>query len=201
MGGRWWKGMDTREVFSIISAHQIKGLMLHSTWADYFAFLGLEGFKKLHEYRYVEESKSMRMIRRYFIEHYNELPIDISIDSNLSEYVAQNTNNRFDVDNTTKERHIKLYLQGWVEWEKESKRLYENTYKTLSDNGEIAGSCIVEKLVTDTDKELADAENLLLLATNVGFNMNVIILKQEKIKRDYDGKLKNFKFIGGNNEH
>ena len=35
---------DVADIFADISAHQIKGLMIHSQLADYYRFLGLEKY-------------------------------------------------------------------------------------------------------------------------------------------------------------
>ena len=187
---------NKRDIFSDVSAHQIQGIMLHSSWSDYFAFLGLDGFKCLHEYRYMEESENMRMIRRYFIEHYNELPIDTRIDSDISPYVPYSNETRFAISSSTKQMHTQISLEGWVKWERESKQMFEQAYKELSDMGEIAGSNAVEKLVNETDKELCCAEQLLLQMKMTDFDTNVIVLEQERVKRKYCKLIEEFRMKG-----
>lgn len=186
--------MGVRDSFSIISAHQIKGLMLHSSWSDYFAFLGLEGFRKLHDYRYADESKSMRMIRQYFVEHYHELPVDLSIDSNLRKYVPVTDDTSWMVSGEIGEL-VRACLEGWVSWERQSKSLYEKHYKELSDSGDIAASCMIENLVCDVDQELKDAERILLNMGSVGYDTKVVFLHQERLRREYDRKLRDFKVV------
>ena len=65
--------MTVDEIFAEISAHMIKGLMVHTQLADYYDFLGLSGYKRCHEYHALKESCEYRGINRYFINHYNRL--------------------------------------------------------------------------------------------------------------------------------
>ena len=43
-------------IFSEINARMIAALMLHDQMTDYFDFLGMKGYKRLHEYQYFDES-------------------------------------------------------------------------------------------------------------------------------------------------
>ena len=54
--------MTTGEIFSKIAAHMIEGLMFHQQMANYYEFLGLEGYAQCHGYRYMEESCNFQMI-------------------------------------------------------------------------------------------------------------------------------------------
>lgn len=60
--------MPVIDVFTKVSDHLIDGMMMHEQMADYYNFLGLEGFKRLHEYHFLCETISMRRIHRYFID-------------------------------------------------------------------------------------------------------------------------------------
>lgn len=65
--------MPVIDVFAKVSDHLIDGMMMHEQMADYYNFLGLDGFKRLHEYHFLCETISMRRIHRYFIDHCNQL--------------------------------------------------------------------------------------------------------------------------------
>lgn len=41
---------NCKDVFSVINTRQITALMFHDEMADLFDFLGLRGFKRMHEY-------------------------------------------------------------------------------------------------------------------------------------------------------
>ena len=59
--------MELKEIYSNIVSHMIKGMMIHAQLADYYDFLGLQGYKRCHEYHYMKESCAYRGVSRYFI--------------------------------------------------------------------------------------------------------------------------------------
>ena len=61
------------DIFSEINARQIAALMFHRQMSDYFDFLSLHGYKRMHEYQYFAESKANREISRYYINHHGRL--------------------------------------------------------------------------------------------------------------------------------
>ena len=72
--------MTVEEIYSEISAHMIKGIMMHSQLADYYDFLGLGGYKRCHEYHYLEETMYHRKLNRYFINHHNKLIPEMEVE-------------------------------------------------------------------------------------------------------------------------
>ena len=55
-----------KDIFSEINERFIGAVMMHGQFADYFDFLGLKGFKRMHEYQHIAESlerkKSVQII-------------------------------------------------------------------------------------------------------------------------------------------
>lgn len=49
-----------------------------------------------------------------------------------------------DVDIATRQNALKTGISTWIDWEKETKSLYESMYKELCDIGEIAAACKVK---------------------------------------------------------
>ena len=45
-----------KEIFAEINERFIGAVMMHGQFADYFDFLGLKGFKRMHEYHHIAES-------------------------------------------------------------------------------------------------------------------------------------------------
>ena len=117
--------MTVEEIFATISSHMVKGLMIHTQLADYYDFLGLCGYKRCHEYHALKETCSYRGINRYYINHYNKLVVEQPIEN--PEVIPQNwyQYTRQDVDANTKRNAVKNGLDKWVEWEQETKKLYE----------------------------------------------------------------------------
>ena len=73
--------MVSTEVLGQVAARMLKGIMTHSQLADYYGFLGLEGYQKCHTYRYYDESKSYRNISDYCLSHCNKILTEPSFDN------------------------------------------------------------------------------------------------------------------------
>ena len=121
--------MTLEEIYRDLSAHMIKGLMVHDELANYYGFLGLDGYRCCHEYHYMAENCGYKKLNKYFIHHHNKLIPYKDIDNPNVIPDSWYRYAREDVDNATKENAIKRGLSIWLEWEKETKRLYQNMYK------------------------------------------------------------------------
>ena len=182
--------MTIDEIFSQIAQHMIKGIMTHEQLANYYDFLGLKGYKRMHEYHYIDETCTYHGLCRYFINHQNKLIPYASVDNpniipeNWYKYTRQ------DVDMNTKKNAIKNGFVLWVSWERETKTLYEKMYKELLEIGEVAAAIKIEELVCDADKELKKAERETLELRAIDYDMPVIISEQEKIHNCYQKKTK-----------
>ena len=107
---------DVAEIFSDISAHQIKGLMVHSQLSDYYRFLGLNCYADCHKERFESESKGWRKLADYYIEHFNKLIVEKAIDDPAVIPADWFKVSRLDVDTSTKRRAVERGMQTWVEW-------------------------------------------------------------------------------------
>ena len=47
---------DADAIFSEINSRFVAAIMMHGQMADYFDFLGLKGYKRIHEYQHIAES-------------------------------------------------------------------------------------------------------------------------------------------------
>jgi len=146
--------MTVEEIFKELSAHMIKGVMMHEQMADYYDFLSLRGYKRMHEYHMHCEMKSLRKLHRYFINHFNRLVEEDSfenpdiIPSSWYRYTRQ------DVDINTKRSAVKTGIEKWVSWEEETKSLYEKMYGELMSIGEVAAAKKICCFIHDVDCEL-----------------------------------------------
>ena len=182
--------MTCAEVFSQIDAHMKTGMILHDQLANYYDFLGLMGFKRMHEYHFMREAASMRGLNRYYINHHNML-IDggeMHIDSAIPQ--AWHKSTRRDVGISTKRSAVKSGMEMWAEWERKTKKLYEECYCALCDAGEIAAACKVRQLVSDVDMELKDADRLALKMQAIDYDMPTMILMQDELHECYREKEK-----------
>lgn len=181
--------MEVKEIYSKIASHMIKGMMIHAQMADYYDFLGLQGYKRCHEYHYFKESCAYRGVSRYFINHHNMLiPEERIEDPNLiPESWYDHT--RDDVDMSTKKSAVKSGLTKWVEWERETKKLYEQMYHELMELNEVASACKIKELICDVDCELKMAERYWLNKEATGYDMVQIIDEQKRKHKKYQKKM------------
>ena len=97
---------------------------------------------------------------------------------------------RDDVDVSTKKNAVKSGLTKWVEWERDTKKLYEQMYKELMELGEVASACKVKELICDVDCELKKAERYWLNKEATGYDMVMIIEEQKRKHSKYEKKMK-----------
>lgn len=181
--------MTIEEVFKKIASHQIKGMMIHEQLANYYDFLGLCGYKRCHEYHFIEETLSYRSVCRYYISHHNKFIEEEQIEnpnvipSSWYKYTRQ------DVDNNTKRNAVKEGLDIWLKWEKETKSLYEMLYKEVINLDYISDSCKIKELINSVNEELKKIEKYSLNKKAIDYNLNTIISEQDKKHKKYIKKI------------
>lgn len=173
------------EIFQKINARQITALMFHDQMADFFDFLGLMGFKRMHEYQYLAESAEHRAIKRYYINHHNMLlgDSDVSEPEAIPESWYKYT--RFDVTSQIRKQAVETALQQYHSWESETKEFYCQCAKKLMDNGKVADFNKVNALVQDVDMELKSLDRLILCMKSVGYNDVYIATIQDEMHEKY----------------
>lgn len=182
--------MTVEEIFKSLSSHMIKGVMIHEQMADYYDFLNLHGYKRMHEYHMHCEMKSLRKLHRYFINHYNRLIEEGSFDnpdiipSSWYRYTRQ------EVDTGTKRTAVKNGIEKWVSWEEETKDLYEKMYNELIALGEVAAAKKICCLIHDVDCELkwAQRKHIDLVASD--YSISFILGCQDRLHDWYLEKMK-----------
>lgn len=182
--------MNIDEIYSTLSAHMIKGVMIHEQLANYYDFLGLGGYKRCHEYHSIAEMCVHRGLNRYYINHHNRLIGESEIENPDIIPTSWYQHARQDVDANTKRNAVKNGLSKWVDWELDTKELYERMYKEALDIGEVASACKIKQLVDDVDRELKNAERYQLNKEATGYDMTVVIEEQAKKHKKYSNKLR-----------
>lgn len=146
--------------------------MFHDQMRQYFDFLNLKGFKRMHEHHYKEESDSLVKTDSFYMRHANSFIPEYSVST--QSYIPQNWRSyrRQDVDATTKRRAVKDAMAKWVEWERQTKDLYSTSYKELlNDNAIDFADFVKENLLLDVSEELAFAESLYMELENCDYDM------------------------------
>lgn len=185
--------MTVDDIFGRLSQHMIKGLMVHSQLTDYYNFLGFKGYAKCHEYHYHEESKSYKDLGCYYTRHYHKLLQERRVED--PKVIPENWFGHvsFDVSASTTQDAIKKGFKIWVDWERETKQLYESLYNELINIREVAAAAYVRDLVADVSKELAEAEWRHLENNIIDYNLGTLIGKQDAVYEKCKKKLKELK--------
>lgn len=89
----------------------------------------------------------------------------------------------------TKRNAVKEGFTKWRDWERETKRLYSEWYKELSDLGEIASAMKVAEYVEDVDKELKWVERKLIELQSTDYSIQFIIDEQQFYHEFYKKKM------------
>lgn len=180
---------SVESIFSEINARMIAALMLHDQMADYFDFLGMKGYKRLHEYQYFSESMERKKLNQYYINHHNKLIPDIY--SGQVAVIPENwiTANRISVGKSTKQKGIEEGFHQYHEWESETKSLYEHYASKLREMGAVADAIMVEKLVEDVAQELKKLERIVVDLISSGYDMVYITESQQGLHDKYKEKL------------
>ena len=178
------------EIFSEINNRFIGAIMMHGQFADYFDFLGLRGYKHLHEYQHLAESIERRKVCRYYIDHHNALiKEDFSGEVNIIPD-AWYTAKRLSVGKSTKQKAVEDGFIEYHNWESETKSVYEKYAQKLREIGSVADAIFVEKLVEDVSAELKTVEQMISDLISTGYDMVYITENQSEIHEKYKKKLK-----------
>lgn len=181
--------MTAEEVFSKLAAHMIEGVMFHSQMADYYTFLGLDGYAKCHCYHSASEMAELGRLKAYYITHFDKLLPEVKAknpDAIPSGWLRYERN---DVDVNTRRSAVKSGAERWVLWETETKALYEQMYRELEATGEIAAALEVTRLIRDVSDELCTAKQKHLLLKSTDYSADYTADEQRRCLEHYSAML------------
>ena len=176
------------EVYIEIDEHMQKALALHEQLADYFCFLGLQGFKRKLEYQYMcEVAEKRKLHHKYTNIHHKiiqfkqaELPHIIP-----SDWRRYTTN---DVNDNVLPRYVKSAMQTYKEWEEKTKQLYEDLWQECISYGMTADAEYISDLVSDVTKEIKKVNRMCEQLNGTGYEATSIHTMQDKIHEKYKKK-------------
>ena len=182
--------MTVEEVFTKLAIHMKEGVRMHQALAEAYNFLGLYGFAKCHTYHYMEELKGYECLLWYYSTRYHKLldttnvPMPDVIPNTWYKY------NTMEVDVSTKRNSVKSMMEKWVQWERNTKKLYQDMYKELFEINEIAAANKINCYICDVDEELKHAEKKLIKLETLGYDIGNIISWQQPMYKKYKKRLK-----------
>ena len=151
--------MEPLAAMGTVSDRLVGGMMFHDAHADLCHFLGMDGFAKLHERGYHDDSKSLRKVRRETIRHLGRIPLqgNQKRTDTLSKVIAYES---ADLSANDRYRLAVSSLEQWMEWERETARVFGEASESLD------GSLwkLVTRLQRGAEREHAEAYRLLIEA-------------------------------------
>lgn len=178
------------DVFAEINARQIAALMMHDQMADYFDFLGLSGYKRLHLYQYFAESKERRDVAHYYINHHGKLIPD-RFEGNVQMIPESwRSANRMSVGKSTKQKAVEDGFSVYLGWEQATKDVYQKYATALREKGHVADAIFVDRLVEDVDNELERLERIITDLITSGYDPVYILESQKELHEEYKKKMR-----------
>lgn len=178
------------DVFAEINARQIAALMMHDQMADYFDFLGLSGYKRLHLYQYFAESKERRDVAHYYINHHGKLIPD-RFEGNVQMIPESwRSANRMSVGKSTKQKAVEDGFSVYLGWEQATKDVYQKYATALREQGYVADAIFVDRLVEDVDNELERLERIITDLITSGYDPVYILESQKELHEEYKKKMR-----------
>ena len=181
--------MTVEEIFNKLASHMCEGVMYHDEMARAYDFIGLWGLSKCHTYHCFEEKQGYRCLSHYYATHYFKL---LQIDEILRPKLIPDTWYKYTtqaVDNGTKKQAVKELMTKWVDWERTTKKLYQDLRQELIAIGEVAAAIKLEEYICDVSKELHDVEKKVIKLETLGYDIETIIKWQDSLHKKYKKKL------------
>ena len=182
--------MTIEEIFNKLASHMVEGIMYHDDLTEAFNLLGLRGYAMCQEYHFIEENYCYKLLSRYYAKHYYKL---LKLENlNQPKLIPENWYNytTMAVDVGTKRSAVRELLTKWVEWERSTKKLYQEMRHELALLNEFAAAAFIDKLIEDVSTELRHAEKKLIYLETIGYDMITIIDHQEDLYNKYKKKLR-----------
>ena len=182
--------MTIEEIFTKLITQKIEGLMYHDEFSKIYEFLNLYGYAELHRYQYIKEAEEYQKLTHYYSSTYYKLPIRDNITQ--PKIIPDNwyKYNTMAIDIGAKRNAIRELMNKWVEWEKSTKKLYQEMRNQLYVMGEVATALFLDEYIIDVTEELKFAEKKLLQLEDIGYDMSVIVPNQEDLYKKYKKKLR-----------
>lgn len=181
------EAMSTKkDIFMATLDRLTMGTSFHCQMADMNDFLGLRGYKRLHEYQYFMDSAEIRAIKRYFINHHNKILL-ASENLAMPDIIPDDwlVHTRFEVSPDARKEAIKKNWELYHEWEKETKECYEEYYCMLMELGAVYDGKVMGELVKDSEKELKHLERDMLTLSAMDYDIVYVESVQYDIHEHY----------------
>ena len=185
--------MDERALYSEIERHMVKGIMFHNDMSDYFNFIGLHGFKRIHEYQFYDEEIGRRKLCRKVLDMHNILIPHNKVE--IEKHIPDDWYNytRMDIDDSVIPKFVKNAWMMYKHWEEETKDLYTGIAYAFYEKGMLLDCEFVKEYLFDVQKELKMIYRMCERLNIIAYDVVGISEMQDKTHDEYKSKLKKLK--------
>jgi len=175
--------MTVEDIFTKMASHMLDGVMIHEQLVHYHNFLHLPGYARFHMERCLGESVSYMRLYNYYLSHYGKLIPDVKVAPTNVIPKTWYSHTKKDVDSSTLRSSVKAGLEMWIDWEKDTQKLYQELYMALMEIGEIASANYVSECISDVTEELKEAECYYLNKKIRDYDITDIMDEQAKFSK------------------
>lgn len=175
--------MTLKEIYTALANRMVGAIMIHSQLVQIFAFVDLLPDMRKQESQLQEETHGYSELNKYYIQHHHNIliadnPPQIDI---LNLGMLKKSSDEL----TTEDKMylIKYGMKEWIEWERKSKVIYEDSYRELLDISEVASAEFVSRFVRDVDLELKEAEKIFRVREGIDWDLSAIYDKQARVNK------------------
>lgn len=180
--------MTCEEIFSKIANAYLNGVMFHDDMVQYFDFLNLHGYKRMHEYHRKCESEYSRKLHGYYTNRYQKLLPETGEYAKSAIPKDWYNYKRSDVSAADIKNGVKTGFEKWIEWERNVYTILNEAVKELGELNDFAAAYEIGMQLCDTEEELKRAERMLLTLKSVDFSIDYIQEQQGELHKKYKKK-------------
>lgn len=175
--------MTLKEIYTALANRMVGAIMIHSQLVQIFAFVDLLPDMRKQESQLQEETHGYSELNKYYIQHHHNIltadnPPQIDI---LNLGLLKKSSEELTPEDKT--YLIKYGMKEWIEWERKSKVIYEDSYRELLDISEVASADFVSRFVRDVDLELKEAEKIFRVREGIDWDLSAIYDKQARVNK------------------
>ena len=185
--------MTIDEIFSKLSSHMIQGMMTHEQLMNCYEFLGLSGYSACHEYHYLSETKGYIRLTQYKIKHYGTLIQNERVTDPEIIPATWIKGIREAVDPATRKEALSAAIDTWIDWEEQTKALYNECYAELMRLGDMAAADFILSYINDVEEEIVFAKEERIKKNAINFDIVSIVEEQDSWIKTFRKKIRKLK--------
>lgn len=170
--------MTIEEVAIKISQHMMKGVVFHTQLSEYYNFLNLNVYSQFHKYQAEEEFCQALEFQDWYVSNHGKL-IPTITNPAIENIIPQEwfSHTKQDVDKATVRQGVQDGHVKWINWEAQTRRLYQDSIKELQNE---VDKMYIRKLLKKVNKELMRAKEKYISLKSCDYDICQIIQENER---------------------